>query len=333
MTKTSDFDYYLPQSLIAQEPSNARDHSRLMVLDRKNKSIEHKYFYEITDYINKGDLLVLNNTKVFPARLIGKKDKTNGVVEILLLNKIEPNIWQALVSPSKRIRKDTKIIFAKSSMTARSLKKINDEIHLIELSGEKDTSGEILKIGRTPLPPYITKYHSENTIKKKYQTVFASKTGATAAPTAGLHFTKYLLNKIKKSGVDIDYITLHTGYATFAPIRSDQIEDHRIHKEYYNIPTQTAVKLKSAKRVVAVGTTTMRALESGGGSNETKLYIYPGYKFKTVDAMVTNFHLPKSSLLVLVSAFAGYDFIKHAYEEAVKRKYRFFSFGDAMLIL
>lgn len=336
MIKTSDFDYYLPPELIAQKPAQRRDWSRLLVIHRKTKELEHRHFYEILAYLEAGDLLVLNNTKVFPARLFGKKEKTGGKVEILLLKKCKKNTWEALVRPGKRIQAGT-IIGLKNGVSAKSIEKIDNEKQLLEFNCDDQN---LFQLGKIPLPPYIYKQNDKK-LAKRYQTVFAQKIGATAAPTAGLHFTRKILNQIKRMGIDIKYITLHTGYGTFKPIRTEYLNQHRMDTEYYEISNEVISAIRKAqeasRRVIVVGTTTVRCLESYANSHkksgETSLFIHPGYKFKIVDALLTNFHLPKSTLLALVSTLAGKNLVLKAYAEAINLKYRFYSFGDACLIL
>ena len=344
--KVSDFDYSFPKEIIAQIPAEKRDHSRLMVLSRKTKTIEHKLFHQIIDYLNPGDLLVLNDTKVIPANIVGVKEGSTVKVEILLAKPIgRGQIWECLVKPGKRLSVGSKIIFGKGEVVGKVLEKLETGEQIIEFDGELETF--MKKDGKIPLPPYIiSKFKTQNSkisneLTERYQTVYAENEGASAAPTAGLHFTKELIEKIKEKGVEVAYITLHTGLATFKPVYVENIEDHKMYEEYFEVPIKTLEALRKAKRVVAVGTTTVRTLE-GLSTNittnqrivgKTDLFIYPGYKFKTVDVMITNFHFPKSTLLMLVSAFAGKEFIFDAYREAMEKGYRFFSFGDAMIIL
>jgi S-adenosylmethionine:tRNA ribosyltransferase-isomerase len=343
-----DFDYHLPLELIAQQPAKPRDHSRLLLLDKKSGKIIHKHFYNIVDYLQAGDLLVLNNSKVFPARLIGHKKDTGGEVEIFLHQKLSKNIWECLL---KGKIKEGLAIKLSRSLEAEVIKNNNDGTWQVKfgLSGEKFWQA-INKIGEVPLPPYIKRNKQVASDKNNYQTVFASdnKVGSAAAPTAGLHLTKNLLKKIKAKGVKIVYVTLHVGLGTFSPVKTENILDHKMHSEFVEISAATLRAILSAKklgdRVIAVGTTSCRSLESVDWdkledshnivkqSFWTDIFIYPGYKFKAVNALITNFHLPKSTLLMLVSALAGEKKIKAAYSEAVKRKYRFFSYGDAMFI-
>lgn len=359
--RLSDFDYNLPKELIAQESVKPRDHSRLLVLEKENGNIEHKHFYNIVDYLQKGDILVLNNSKVFPARLIGSKKETGGKIEVFLLHKKNnpPNslikgakqgkweVWQCLVGGKGR-KNISEIEF--KGMKARLLKNNEDGTWDVwfDKSG-KNLMDIVYKIGQTPLPPYI-KRDAEKDLKqdiKTYQTIYADekKIGSVAAPTAGLHFTEELVKKLKKKGVIFEYVTLHVGLGTFAPVKTDNILEHKMHSEWVEIKKKTIEKVMKAKkegrRVIAVGTTSVRSLETYFSSPEkenkdwqgwTSIFIYPGYEFKVLDAMITNFHLPKSTLLMLISAFAGTDNIKKVYEMAVKEKYRFFSYGDAMFI-
>ena len=334
--KTSDFDYNLPEELIAHEPAKQRDHSRLMVLEREHQTIEHKHFYDLIDYLKPGDVLVLNDTKVIPARLFGIKEEGGAKIEILLVNRLPSDttsqIWKCLVKPGKRLKVGSKVSFAEGELLGNVVEKLETGEQIIEFTG--DFFDVIYRYGETPLPPYIKSENRnpKSELIRKYQTVYAEKDGASAAPTAGLHFTPKLLKDIEKKGVEIKYLTLHTGLGTFLPVRTDDIKEHKMHEEYFEIPKETAEAVKQAKRVVAVGTTVVRALESGGVDGSTDLFIYPGYKFKVVDALITNFHWPKSTLIMLVAAFAGKDFVMKAYQEAIKEKYRFYSFGDVMLI-
>ena len=331
--KTSDFDYYLPEELIAQHPADRRDHSRLMVIDRKKGTIEHKIFNEIKGLMNKDDLLVLNDTKVIPARIYGTKYGGSAEIEVLLDKKLDERTWEALIRPAKRLDIGGIVELGKG-FYAEVREKLPDGKAILFFACVGGFEKELKAHGNVPLPPYINSNGSD--FSKRYQTVYAQKEGATAAPTAGLHFTKELLMSIKAKKT---YVTLHTGYGTFAPVRTERIVDHKMHGEEYEISEMSLGSIRSTKekggRVVAVGTTSARLLESihRPGAGTTDLFIYPGYEFKVVDALVTNFHLPKSTLMMLVSAFAGIELIKKAYQEAVREKYRFFSFGDAMLIL
>ena len=338
--KVSDFNYNLPEELIAQVPIKKRDESRLMVLDKKNKTIEHKIFRDIIDYLNPGDVLVRNNTKVIPARIYGKKE-TGANVEFLLLNNIEGDIWESIVRPGNKLHVGAKVIFGDGLLKAEILDTMPGGTRKVKFS-YKGIFNEILdKIGLMPLPPYI---HEELKEKDRYQTVYAKYNGSAAAPTAGLHFTPELLKRIEEKGVSIANVTLHVGIGTFRPVKEETVEAHEMHSEHFYIKQEDAEKInrakKSGNRVIAVGTTSCRVIESIADENglvqetegDTKIFIYPGYKFKCLDSLITNFHLPQSTLLMLVSASAGREFILRAYEEAVKEKYRFFSFGDAMFI-
>ena len=339
--KVVDFDYNLPEELIAQTPLKKRDESRLMVLNREKQTIEHKYFKNIIDYLRPGDVLVRNNTKVIPARLYGKKE-TGANVEFLLLNNIEGDIWETIVRPGNKLHIGTKVIFGDGILKADILEVLPGGTRKVKFE-YKGIFNEILdKIGLMPLPPYI---HEELKEKDRYQTVYAKYEGSAAAPTAGLHFTDELLEKIKKKGIEIANVTLHVGIGTFRPVKEETVEAHKMHSEHFYIKEDDVNKINEAKkegrRVIAVGTTSCRVLETIADENtgmvkqiedDTKIFIYPGYKFKCIDGLITNFHLPQSTLLMLVSALAGKDYIMKAYNEAVKEKYRFFSFGDAMFI-
>ena len=336
-----DFDYELPEELIAQVPLKKRDSSRLLVLDKETGSIEHKHFPNILDYMEEGDTLVLNDTKVLPARLIGIKEETNAVIEILLLKDIQADTWECLTRPAKRVHVGTIISFGNGELKARCIEEKEDGIRNYELIYDGILLEILEKLGTMPLPPYI---HEKLEDQSRYQTVYAKNIGSSAAPTAGLHFTKELLNKVKEKGVNIAYVTLHVGLGTFRPVQEDNILDHKMHTEYYQMSKETAELLtltrKNNKKIIAVGTTSVRTLETimtkygefRECSGNTDIFIYPGYKFKGIDYLITNFHLPKSTLVMLVSALAGRENILNAYKEAVKEKYRFFSFGDSMLI-
>lgn len=338
--KVSDFDYDLPKELIAQTPIAKRDESRLMVLDVKEQTIEHKKFKDIIDYLEPGDVLVRNNTKVIPARLYGKKE-TGAKVEFLLLNNIEGDVWECIVRPGNKLHVGTKVIFGDGILTADILEVMPGGTRKVEFHYDGIFNEILDKIGLMPLPPYI---HEQLKEKDRYQTVYAKYNGSAAAPTAGLHFTNELLEKIQKKGVVIANVTLHVGIGTFRPVKEETVEEHQMHSEHFYIKQEDVDKInqakKSGKRVIAVGTTSCRVLETIADENgfvkptegDTQIFIYPGYKFKCLDGLITNFHLPQSTLLMLVSALAGKDFIMKAYNEAVKDKYRFFSFGDAMLI-
>ncbi len=339
--KVSDFNYELPEELIAQVPITNRDSSRLMVLNKELKTIEHKIFKDIIDYLEPGDCLVRNNTKVIPARLYGKKE-TGANIEFLLLNNIEGDTWETIVRPGNKLHIGTKVIFGNGILEAEVLDTMPGGTRKVVFH-YKGIFNEILdQIGLMPLPPYIHKTLKE---KDRYQTVYAKFDGSAAAPTAGLHFTNELLEKIQEKGIQIANVTLHVGIGTFRPVKEEEVEKHDMHSEHFYIKEKDAEKINNAKRsghrVIAVGTTSCRVLESVADSDgfvketegDTKIFIYPGYKFKCLDALITNFHLPQSTLLMLVSALAGKEFILDAYNKAVKEKYRFFSFGDAMLIL
>lgn len=335
------YDYDLPEDLIAQTPLKDRSSSKLLVLNKSTGEMQDKIFNDILDLLNKGDVLVLNDTKVIPARLIGVKEDTNAVIEILLLKNIEEDRWECLAKPAKRLHENSVVSFGDGELKARILNKREEGIVEINL----EYSGilyEILdKLGAMPLPPYI---HENLEDKNRYQTVYAKNVGSAAAPTAGLHFTDELLNKLKSKGVIITYVTLHVGLGTFRPVSTDKILDHNMHSEFYMMSKETADILNKAKeekrRIIAVGTTSTRTLESimtkygefKECAEDTNIFIYPGYEFKGIDALITNFHLPKSTLVMLVSAFAGRDNIMNAYKHAIDNKYRFFSFGDAMFI-
>lgn len=347
-SSVSDFDYNLPPELIAQEPAKPRDHSRLLLLDKKTAAISHRHFYNIVDYLKPGDVLVLNNSKVFPARLKGYKKASGGAIEVFLHQKKPANIWECLL---KGKVKPGLIINFRQGLEAEVLENNNDGTWQVKfnLSGEKFWQA-VNKIGEVPLPPYIKREAPKSADKNRYQTIFAAdnKTGSAAAPTAGLHLTSRLLKKIKSKGVQVVYLTLHVGLGTFAPVKTANILDHKMHREFIEVKASTLKTILAAKnkshRIIALGTTSCRALESldwdkirksadiKSQSFWTNIFIYPGYRFQVVDALITNFHLPKSTLLMLVSALAGADKIKLVYQEAVRENYRFFSYGDAMFI-
>lgn len=339
--KVEDFDYYLPEKLIAQTPLEKRDTSRLMVLDKTTGKIEHKHFYNIVDYLEEGDTLVLNDTKVLPARLIGEKEETKAVIEILLLKNISGDDWECLVKPARRIKVGTIVTFGSGELKAKCIKEEPEGIRYFTLIYDGILMEILEHLGTMPLPPYI---HEKLKDQSRYQTVYAKEIGSAAAPTAGLHFTKELLEQLTKKGVNIAYITLHVGLGTFRPVSVDKVEEHEMHSEYYQMTKETAELLKKTKenkkRIIAVGTTSTRTLETimtkynefTECSGWTNIFIYPGYKFKAIDALITNFHLPKSTLVMLVSALAGRENILNAYKTAVQEEYRFFSFGDAVLI-
>lgn len=338
MIKVSDFDYDLPKHMIAQHPSEKRDHSKLMILEREHEAIRHHIFHEIKDELGKNDVLVINDTKVIPARLLGVKKDTDALIEVLLLKELKKDIWEAMTKPARRVKLGTIIdVGGRIKLECVGIKE--EGLRDFKLTYDGILIEQLEALGEMPLPPYITEKIKEN---DRYQTVYAKDPKSAAAPTAGLHFTKELLEEIKQKGTEIIPITLHVGLGTFKPVSADFIEDHHMHEETYEITKASAERLnlakKENKRIVSVGTTSVRTLESNyddgfhAGIFETKIFIYPGYKFKAIDALITNFHLPKSTLLMLVSALANRDFILKAYEEAVKKDYRFFSFGDAMFI-
>ena len=339
--KVSDFNYDLPQELIAQVPIKNRDESRLMVLDRKSKTIDHKIFKDILDYLKPGDCLVRNNTKVIPARLYGIKEETGINVEFLLLNRIEGDYWEVMVKPGRRLKKGTNVIFGNGLLKAEILDIMEGGNRKVKFIYEGIFNEILDQIGLMPLPPYI---HQKLQDKDRYQTVYAKYEGSAAAPTAGLHFTDELLEKIKQKGVEIANVTLHVGIGTFRPVKEENVEEHKMHTEHFYIKDEDVEKINKAKRtghrIIAVGTTSCRVLESIADENgyvkqietDTGIFIYPGYKFKCIDGLITNFHLPESTLIMLVSALAGKEFVMKAYEEAVREKYRFFSFGDAMFM-
>ena len=339
--KVSDFNYELPKELIAQVPIKNRDESRLMVLDRENKTIEDKTFKDIIDYLKPGDCLVRNNTKVIPARLYGIKEETGANIEFLLLKRIDGDIWEVMVYPGRRLKQGTKVSFGDGILTAEILDVLEGGNRKVKFYYEGIFNEILDKIGLMPLPPYI---HEKLKEKDRYQTVYAKYEGSSAAPTAGLHFTDELLEKINKKGIEIANVTLHVGIGTFRPVKVENVEEHDMHSEHFYIKKEDADKINNTKkhggRIIAVGTTSSRVLESVADENgyvkeiesDTNIFIYPGYKFKCVDSLITNFHLPESTLIMLVSALAGKDYIMEAYKHAVDEKYRFFSFGDAMFI-
>ena len=339
--KTEDFNYELPNELIAQTPLENRPDSRLMVLDRKTGEIAHQHFYNLIDYLNPGDVLVLNDTKVIPARLIGTKEQTGAVIELLLLKNKEKDLWECLAKPVKRLKIGTIITFGNNALKAEVKEILTEGMVHVEMHYDGIFYEILNDLGEMPLPPYIKEKLQD---KDRYQTVYAKNIGSAAAPTAGLHFTEELLNKIKEKGIQLEYITLHVGLGTFRPVVVVDVKNHKMHSEYYTMSQETADVLnqaqKEGRRIIAVGTTTTRTLESikqkysvfRECSGNTDIFIYPGFKFQAIDGLITNFHLPKSTLLMLVSAFASKEIILKAYEEAVKEKYRFFSFGDAMFI-
>ena len=339
--KTEDFDYELPESLIAQTPLKDRAASRLLVLDRKTGEIEHTEFHEIINYLNKGDVLVINDTKVIPARLIGNKEETNAVIELLLLKDLGDNIYETLSRPQKRLKEGTIVSFGNGILKAKVTKIMDEGITHVELIYDGILYEILDKLGEMPLPPYI---HEKLQNKDRYQTVYAKNLGSAAAPTAGLHFTDELLKKIKEKGIIIAPITLHVGLGTFRPVNVEDVTKHKMPTEFYQMTKETADILNKAKkesrRIISVGTTSTRTLETiihkygefKECSGNTDIFIYPGFEFKGIDAQITNFHLPKSTLIMLISAFAGKEKVMNAYKEAVDKKYRFFSFGDSMFI-
>ena len=339
--KKSDFYFDLPQELIAQDPLEDRSGSRLLVLDRKTGEIQHRIFKNIIDYLRPGDCLVLNNTKVIPARLLGTKEDTGAAVEVLLLKRHTADVWESLVRPGRKMRPGAKITFGDGSLKAEVLEVVEEGNRLIRFFYDGIFEEVLDKLGEMPLPPYITHRLQD---KNRYQTVYAKYEGSAAAPTAGLHFTEELLKQIEDKGVVTAYVTLHVGLGTFRPVKADNILEHHMHSESYQVTQETADKINAARasghRVICVGTTSCRTVESAAGENgtvtagsgDTDIFIYPGYRFKATDCLITNFHLPESTLMMLVSALAGRDHIMNAYAEAIRERYRFFSFGDAMFI-
>lgn len=337
-----EFDYHLPESLIAQTPLKNRDQSRLLVLGRKTGNIAHKYFTDIMDYFEPGDTLVLNDTRVMPARLFGLKEGTGAKVEMLMLTRIEDNDWEVLLKPAKRIKVGNTLSFGNGKIIAECIKELEQGGRIMRLHYEGILEERLDELGEMPLPPYIKERLDD---PDRYQTVYAKENGSAAAPTAGLHFTDELLQKIRDKGVNIAFITLHVGLGTFRPVSVEDINDHEMHSEYYQMTKETADILNKTKenghRIISVGTTSTRTLETIRRDHEqfvatsgwTDIFIYPGFEYKAIDGLITNFHLPKSTLVMLVSAFSSREYILDAYKEAVKLKYRFFSFGDAMLII
>lgn len=340
--KTSDFYYDLPEELIAQTPLEPRDSSRLMVLHKKTGEIEHRHFYDILDYLNEGDCLIMNDSRVLPARIYGVKDETNANVEFLLLNCIEGKKWEALAKPGKRAKIGTSFSFGDGLMHCKVIDILDDGNRILEFECEGSFYENLDKLGQMPLPPYI---HEKLKDKERYQTVYSREIGSAAAPTAGLHFTKELMKKAQEKGVKIGFVTLHVGLGTFRPVKVDDVTKHKMHSEHYDMSEETATLInethRNGGRVFCVGTTSCRTVESvakregkiKASDGMTDIFIYPGFEFKAMDCLITNFHLPESTLIMLVSAFAGYDNIMNAYNTAVAEKYRFFSFGDAMLIV
>ncbi len=340
--KKSDFYFDLPQELIAQDPLEDRSASRLLVLDRKTGAVEHHTFREITNYVRSGDCLVLNNTKVIPARLMGVKEDTGAAIEVLLLKRRDSDVWETLVKPGKKARPGAKIVFGDGCLRAEVLDVVEEGNRLLRFDYEGIFEEVLDRLGEMPLPPYITHKLQD---KNRYQTVYAKYEGSAAAPTAGLHFTEELLAQIEEMGVNIAYVTLHVGLGTFRPVKADNLSEHHMHSEHYEVTPETAELINRTKesggRVICVGTTSCRTVESAAdesgrvqpGCGDTEIFIYPGYRFKVLDCLITNFHLPESTLVMLVSALAGRENVLAAYREAVEERYRFFSFGDAMLVI
>ena len=338
--RTSDYYFDLPKELIAQDPNEVRDACRLLCIDRETGALEHKVFHDIIDYLEPGETLVLNNTKVIPARLLGTKEGTGANAEILLLKRREGDVWETLVRPGKKLRPGARVVFGDGLLTAEILEVVEGGNRLVKFCYEGIFEEVLDRLGEMPLPPYIT-HKLEN--PDMYQTVYAKFDGSAAAPTAGLHFTQELLQRIQEKGVNLAYVTLHVGLGTFRPVKVDDVTQHQMHTEWYNVSEEAAGLINrtkaAGKRVICVGTTSCRTVESAAdengivqaGADNTSIFIYPGYQFKVMDALITNFHLPESTLLMLVSAFAGRENVLHAYAEAVKEQYRFFSFGDACL--
>ena len=339
--KKSDFYYYLPEELIAQTPIEPRDASRLMVLNAQNGEVVHKHFKDIIEYLNEGDTLILNNTRVLPARIFGTRVDTGAIVEFVLLKQKTQKVWECIAGPGKKAKKGYKFTFS-NKLSAEVKEVLPDGNRIVEFFCDNEFLSVLDEVGQMPLPPYIKEKLED---KERYQTVYSKELGSAAAPTAGLHFTDELLNSLKEKGINIAYVTLHVGLGTFRPVKVDEITEHKMHSEHYTISKETAEIINKTKknggRVICVGTTSCRTLESAAAKynqikecdDDTEIFIYPGYKFKVMDGIITNFHLPESTLIMLVSAFAGYDNTMSAYDTAVKEKYRFFSFGDAMLIV
>lgn len=341
--KTSDYFYELPEELIAQTPVEPRDHSSMLVLDRETGKTQHKHFYDVLDYLKPGDCLILNDSRVLPARIFGTKKDTGAHVEFLLLKCVGNNKWETLVKPGRKAKVGAEFVFSLGVLEGKITDVLEDGNRIIDFSCEGNFYTILEELGKMPLPPYIT---AELKDQERYQTVYSHELGSAAAPTAGLHFTKELLKKIEEKGVKIGYVTLHVGLGTFRPVKAENITEHKMHSEHYHLPKETADLINETKknggRVIAVGTTSCRTLESVATFNDgkilesdgwTSIFIYPGYEFKVLDGLITNFHLPESTLIMLVSAFAGYEHVMAAYKEAVEKRYRFFSFGDAMLII
>lgn len=341
--KTSDYFYELPEELIAQTPVEPRDHSSMLVLDRETGKTQHKHFYDVLDYLKPGDCLILNDSRVLPARIFGTKKDTGAHVEFLLLKCVGNNKWETLVKPGRKAKVGAEFVFSPGVLEGKITDVLEDGNRIIDFSCEGNFYTILEELGKMPLPPYIT---AELKDQERYQTVYSHELGSAAAPTAGLHFTKELLKKIEEKGVKIGYVTLHVGLGTFRPVKAENITEHKMHSEHYHLPKETADLINETKknggRVIAVGTTSCRTLESVATFNDgkilesdgwTSIFIYPGYEFKVLGGLITNFHLPESTLIMLVSAFAGYEHVMAAYKEAVEKRYRFFSFGDAMLII
>lgn len=341
--KTSDYFYELPEELIAQTPVEPRDHSSMLVLDRETGKTQHKHFYDVLDYLKPGDCLILNDSRVLPARIFGTKKDTGAHVEFLLLKCVGNNKWETLVKPGRKAKVGAEFVFSPGVLEGKITDVLEDGNRIIDFSCEGNFYTILEELGKMPLPPYIT---AELKDQERYQTVYSHELGSAAAPTAGLHFTKELLKKIEEKGVKIGYVTLHVGLGTFRPVKAENITEHKMHSEHYHLPKETADLINETKknggRIIAVGTTSCRTLESVATFNDgkilesdgwTSIFIYPGYEFQVLDGLITNFHLPESTLIMLVSAFAGYEHVMAAYKEAVEKRYRFFSFGDAMLII
>ena len=340
--KTSDFYFDLPEELIAQHPADQRDHSRLMHLNRETGEIEHKHFYDVIDLLEPGDLLVLNNSRVIPARLIGEREDTHSPIEFLLLKQKDLDVWEILVRPGKHAKIGKRFVFGGGLLKAEVIDIVEEGNRIVKFEHEGNIYNVLDEIGQMPLPPYITEKLAD---KERYQTVYSDPIGSAAAPTAGLHFTEELLEKIRAKGVKTAFVTLHVGLGTFRPVKVEDFENHIMHTEHYMLPEETAKLINETKaaghRVIAVGTTSCRTLESVAAKygeikaddDDTSIFIYPGYKFRVLDGLITNFHLPESTLIMLVSAFAGYDNVMNAYKTAVDERYRFFSFGDSMAII
>lgn len=340
--KKSDFNFNLPQELIAQDPLEERSASRLLVLNRETGAVEHHQFQDITNYLRPGDCLVLNNTKVIPARLMGVKEDTGAAIEVLLLKRRESDVWETLVKPGKKAKSGAKIVFGEGMLCAEVMEVVEEGNRLLRFFYEGIFEEVLDRLGEMPLPPYITHKLAD---KNRYQTVYAKYEGSAAAPTAGLHFTEALLREIREMGVETAFVTLHVGLGTFRPVKAENLSDHHMHSEHYEITEETAKIINRTKenggRVICVGTTSCRTVESAAdekgrvqpGSGDTEIFIYPGYRFKVLDCLITNFHLPESTLVMLVSALAGREHVLAAYQKAIEERYRFFSFGDAMLIV